>query len=191
MKELWKPIPGYEGIYDASSWGRIRSSPGKTTANARYSTRVWKSRIMKEKHPTSSKRKDRRVSLWKDGIHQDYLVSRLVASAWIGVPEKGMTVNHINGDYTDNRPENLEWVPLGENIRDGFETGLYGSFCCKTVLQGEDGIKMEFRSKSEASRYLGRCNGYISLLISKGKYLATDVSGRMFRIFTEQGREGA
>ena len=110
--EIWKSIPGYEGIYEASSLGRIRSAPGKTTSNARYKNRVWKTRVLKPKHMISRKRKDERVSLWRDGESKDYLVSRLVADAWLGTPGDGMTVNHINGNWKDNRPDNLEWAYL-------------------------------------------------------------------------------
>lgn len=49
MEELWKDIPGYEGLYQASNLGRIRSAPGKTTSSARYKVRVWKVRIIKAK----------------------------------------------------------------------------------------------------------------------------------------------
>lgn len=44
--EVWKDIPNYEGLYQASSLGRIRTCENKVTSNARYSTRVWKSRLI-------------------------------------------------------------------------------------------------------------------------------------------------
>ncbi len=81
-KEIWKPIPGYEGLYDASSLGRIRSSPGKITSSARFDKRIWKTRIMKFKcAPNPKGRDDYRVTLWKDGKCIDYLVSRLIPSS--------------------------------------------------------------------------------------------------------------
>lgn len=181
MTEQWKPIPGYEGLYEASSLGRIRSSPGKTTSNARYDLRRWKSRILKEKSPLCKIRQDKRVSLWKDGVQKDHLVSRLVAAAWIGVPDGNMTVNHINGNWRDNRPDNLEWATLSENIKDGFRNGLYDSICIKVALSGPDGI-LNFRSMSEASRYLGRANGYVSNRIQKGYRTAVRSDGCRLQI---------
>lgn len=87
MEELWKDIPGYEGLYQASNFGRIRSAPGKTTSSARYKVRVWKTRIIKpktERRCRNSKGKmDERVELWKNGTHKTMLVSRLVAMAWV------------------------------------------------------------------------------------------------------------
>lgn len=182
MEEIWKPIPDYEGIYEASSLGRIRTVPGKITQNARYPVRVWKSRIMKPKHPQSRKRKDDRISLWKDGKQHDYLVSRLVAAAWHGVPEPNMTVNHINGDWSDNRPDNLEWMSLSENIKSGFESGQFDSFCKTTVLQSSDGRVVQFRSKAEASRFLGRNAGYISNACIRHMRVVTSASGERWVI---------
>lgn len=181
MSEQWKQIPGYEGLYEASSLGRIRSSPGKTTSNARYASRRWKSRVMKEKAIVSKNRKDARISLWKDGIQKDHLVSRLVASAWHGLPEESMTVNHINGDWSDNRPENLEWMTLTENIKDGFRNGFFDSICIKISLSGSDGV-FQFRSMSEASRYLGRSIGYVSARIKNGYRTAVSSNGSVYQI---------
>lgn len=180
MTEQWKPIPGFEGLYDASSLGRIRSTPGKTTSNARYPVRKWKTRIMKEKSMHGKYRQDLRITLWKDGKCSDHLVARLVASAWIGQPDDGMTVNHINGDWADNRPGNLEWTTLSENIKHGFRSGLYDSICIKTTLVGSDGTSYSFRSMSEAARFLGRTSSYVSDARKKGKYVLKDTSGKEF-----------
>lgn len=180
MEEIWKPIPGYEGIYDASSWGRIRSTPGKTTANALYAKRVWQTRVLKTKQPINAKRHDKRVTLWKDGRDKDYLVARLVASAFLGAPKDGMTVNHKNGDYFDNRPDNLEWVTKAENIRHGFETGLYSSCTREVSLINENGECCHFRSLSEASVYLGRNKGYICTKHKRGSNTARGKDGAKY-----------
>ena len=123
--EEWRAIPGYEGLYEASNLGRIRTAFGKTTASARFPVRVWKQRVLKPKVQTrSSGRKDERVSLWKNGEENTLLVARLVAMSFLPLPEEKLTVNHINGNSMDNRVENLEWCTIGDNIRHAFETGL-------------------------------------------------------------------
>lgn len=164
-KELWKPIPGYEGIYDASNLGNIRSTPGKMTTNKR-GTRTWKTRVLKQKR--NSGRGDKMVTLWKDGSSRCWLVSRLVASAWIGQPENGMTVNHINGNPLDNRSENLEWVTRGDNIRHGFRSGLYAARQKKVTLISEDGHEFSFDSMTATSNFVGKNHGYVSWLAKNG-----------------------
>lgn len=126
MEEKWKDIPGYEKLYQASTLGRIRTCEGKTTSSARFSHRVWKQRILKQKCTKNLKgRKDCRVELWKDGKHKTFLVSRLIALTWCDGYKEGFTVNHINGDCLDNSANNLEWLSRGDNIRHGFANGLY------------------------------------------------------------------
>lgn len=124
--EEWKDIPGYEGLYQASTLGRIRTCEGKVTKSARFQHRVWKQRIMKPKCTKNKRgRYDCRVDLWKDGSHRTLLVSRLVAITWCNGYREGMTVNHKNGNPLDNSIENLEWLSHGDNIRHGFANGLY------------------------------------------------------------------
>ena len=167
--EKWKDIPGYEGIYEASTLGRIRSAQGKTTSSARYPVRVWKQRVLKPKLFTrKSGMKEQRVSLWKDGVERSWLVARLIALTFIPVPMDKLTVNHINGNPMDNQIENLEWSTLKENIQHGFNTGLYKSNEKPVVLiSTKDGSETQFKSMAEASRYLERNNGYVSMAISK------------------------
>lgn len=122
----WRDIPGYEGLYQASNLGQIRTCEGKITSNARYGKRVWKQRIMKQKLCKNAKgRIDARVILWKDGKERTWLVSRLVALTWCDGYADGLTVNHINGNTLDNSAVNLEWITRKANIQHGFKTGLY------------------------------------------------------------------
>lgn len=177
--EQWKPIPGFEGIYEASNLGRIRTAYGKTTSNSRYPVRVWKQRVLKPKVQTREDgRKDQRVSLWKDGVETTHLVARLVAMSFLSPPLEKLTVNHINGNPMDNRAENLEWATLSENIRHGFETGLYKSAEKAVVLTNDNGDEIQFKSMAEASRYLNRNTGYVSGQIARCSPCYNDHGGR-------------
>jgi hypothetical protein len=96
-KEIWKDIPGYEGLYKISNLGNV------------YSVRNKKC-LSKSKRTTYSL-----VCLSKCGKHECFHVHRLVAIAFIPNPENKPQVNHINCNRHDNRVENLEWVTLDEN----------------------------------------------------------------------------
>lgn len=166
--ERWKDIPGYEGLYQASTEGQIRSAPGKVTNTQHHGNRHWQTRILKGRgdNPITGKR----VGLWKDGKLTEWLVARLVALTWVPGFAEGMTVNHINGNRMDNRVCNLEWLSLADNIRHGFDTGLYRKAQKGVVLKNHVNGKIKsFSSMAEASRFLGKSNAYVSNAIGKGQ----------------------
>ena len=166
--EQWKDIPGYESIYQASDYGNIRTCEGKTTFSARHGVRCWKQRIMKQKKfPSNKGRVDARVCLHKDKKATTYLVARLVALTWCPGYEDGLTVNHIDGDHLNNRADNLEWISMRENIRKGFEDGLY-STAEPVVLVDPFGNERTFYSMAEASRFLGFNPGFLSCRMKRG-----------------------
>lgn len=173
--EVWKDIPGYEGIYEASTDGNIRTKEGKVTSTKRHGTRHWKSRILKGRG--NNPKTGRRVSLWKNGIPKDFLVARLVASTFLGNPPTGFTVNHKDGNRLNNKICNLEWLSLGDNIRHGFETGLYHHQIPVTVTNGVE--KFCFRSLAELDRFLGRHGGYSSGKLKKADCV-TDTKGKIY-----------
>ena len=180
MEELWKDIPGYEGLYQASNFGRIRSAPGKTTSNKRYSKRVWAERIIKPKSCRDFRQCGYRVSLWKDGKHKDYLVARLVCTTWYeNLIDTKMTVNHKDGDRLNNHIDNIEWLTLGDNIRHAFDNDLQKQD--KTILSPVDGgSPLEFVSKASAARFLERNHGYITNLMVANRKYATAKDGTKY-----------
>lgn len=185
--EMWKNIPGYEGIYQASSLGRIRSVAGKVTFSERHGTRVWAGRIIKPKNQANMYRTGYRVTLWKDKQPTDWLVARLVASAFLGVSE--MTVNHKNGDRTNNNIDNLEWLTLADNIRHAFETGLQSTN--KTVIMFYKNELKKFMSMSKAGKYLGRSGQYISGCLKCNKPIKDVSNNEVPIIVIDNNRRGA
>ena len=173
--EIWKDIPGYQGAYQASSYGRIRTAEGKVTHSVRHGIRKWKSRILKTRgiNPQTG----HRVTLWKNKSSKDYLVARLVCVTFHGPPGFKETVNHIDGNRFNNKIENLEWVSLKENIQHAFETGLMDSSLKPVYL---DDIR--FNSMSEASRWIGRNSGYISNSLKNNRDTVFSVDGKKYKV---------
>lgn len=167
MSEVaWKSIPGYEGYYEVSSSGLIRSSQNRVVKNNGF----LGDRILRERqiHPVVGKDGRERVVLCKDGVKKGDLLARLVALTWVNGYREGLTVNHINGNRRDNRIENLEWITREDNIRHGFQTGLYKSKLRSVALKPKDAIDpFNFPSLSAASRWLGHRDGYLSNHIKK------------------------
>lgn len=105
MNEIWKSIPGYEDIYEASSLGRVRS-----LARTLSDGRKWKARILKQVHHGQGYLL---CVLSKDGKTSLYLTHRLIMMAFDGPISDGYNVHHNNNDRTDNRLENLSCLPTG------------------------------------------------------------------------------
>lgn len=178
--EIWKSIPGYEGIYEASSEGRIRSSDWKITGGGDIPHRHWRSRVLSGRGEGLAT--GYRVGLWKDGVCKDWLVARLIGITFLGDPPySNWTINHKDGNRHNNNVENLEWLSLSDNIKHGFETGLYSSIQKGIALINDDAAFV-FRSMSEASRFLGRNEKYISLCVKRG-YAARSLDGNRYDIF--------
>lgn len=109
--EIWKDIHNFEGLYQVSSLGRIKSLP-----KARYQTRVINGGYNGGGYPI--------INLNKDKIRHPFIIHRLVASAFLLNPENKQTVNHKNGVKRDNRVENLEWATYAENNIHAIDIGL-------------------------------------------------------------------
>lgn len=114
--DLWVPINGYEGLYEVSSAGVIRSLPRVDRFGRSIPGVVLK--LYKHSSGYSS------VGLCKCGVKTQYLVHRIVASNFIGQPPEGFVANHINGNKKDNRVENLEWCSMADNNKHAHRTGL-------------------------------------------------------------------
>lgn len=165
--EEWRDVVGYEGIYEVSSLGRVRTHKDKTTSNKRYKVRRWKQRFLSQK--VGKKDNMHRVHLWKGGKDKTFLVHRLVAFAFLEKPPEKDFVNHLDGDRFNNSVSNLEWCTSKENNEHAFATGLMNTEIPIALTDVHTTETREFRSMSHASIFLGRSSGYVSGLLKKNR----------------------
>ena len=164
--EVWKDAVGYEGIYEVSNKGKVRSSKDKITKSKRHGVRKWQQRILRQK---TDKNGYKRVSLWKNKTDKTFLVHRLVALAFLPEVEGKEYINHIDGNPSNNYVENLEWCNHKENLIHAYKNRL-NKAPDPIVLYNLNTHELKyFYSKAEASRFLGRSHGYISNLLKTGE----------------------
>lgn len=120
MDVQWASPPGYEGLYEISTIGQVRSCDRIVTEGSGRS-RHLKAR---EKIHTVDSRGYHTVSLYKDGVESIKLVHRLVAETFIPNPDNLSQVDHIDGNKDKNWVSNLEWVSLSQNITHAHSEGL-------------------------------------------------------------------
>jgi hypothetical protein len=117
MPETWKPIPGYEGAYEVSDLGRVRSLARVTDRGRR-----WQGRLLT---PCPLQNGYLIVTLWRDGRQRSPLVHRLVLLAFVGEGPEGTEVRHADGSRTNNALSNLSWGTHSENQCDQVEHGTH------------------------------------------------------------------
>lgn len=157
-KEEWKSIEGFEGLYDVSSLGRVRSYPRNGT----------KDKDIHILHQGVTKSGYCRVALSKNDRMKNYAVHRLVAQAFIPNPENKSEVNHIDGNPNNNTINNLEWNTRSENHLHRVYALRHNTLNkCKKVLCVETG--KIFPSVQAAARTLGKDHKGIVRAV-KGQY---------------------
>lgn len=113
MQEEWKSIEGYEGKYEVSNLGRIKSLINNT---GKKREKILKPRISKQGYLY--------LNLWRGSVAKSKKIHRIVAEAFCKKPTDAQCVNHINGVKTDNRAENLEWCTYSYNIKHAYKEKL-------------------------------------------------------------------
>lgn len=116
MKEKWKDITGYEGIYQISNLGNVRSLDRIVKRGNSFCPK--KGQILKTEFTIKGYR---RIQLQKDNGYKHYFVHVLVANEFIGLPKNSrMQVNHKNHNREDNRVQNLEWTTPSQNVKHAY-----------------------------------------------------------------------
>ena len=123
--EVWLDIKDYEGYYQVSNLGRIRSLD-RESKHSKNHTRFIKGKILSLRE-NKSRAGYFEVSLHKNKKEKRFRVHRLVAEAFLNNENNFPQVNHIDGDKSNNTIWNLEWVTDLQNKKHAWENGLYSS----------------------------------------------------------------
>jgi hypothetical protein len=153
MKEIWKDIEGYEGIYHVSNLGRVK--------------RVATNRVLQ---PYRNKAGYLLVYLCKNGKRKTHRIHRLVAQSFIPNPENKPEVNHLDENKINNMVSNLEWSTRKENCNYGTRNERLSIPIIATKLK--TGESREFYGTNECARKLVLNNAHITSVL-KGRLKQT------------------
>ena len=157
MNEIWKDVKDYEGLYQVSNLGRVKS--------------LYTNSILKGcKHINGYLG----VNLYKNGSKSTKKIHRLVAQAFIPNPENKSQVNHIDENKTNNMVSNLEWMTAKENSNHGTRTERISKTQSIPIIATnlKTGEYTEFYGSSECARQLGLHQSHITEVL-KGRYKQT------------------
>lgn len=171
-EEIWKDIPGYEGLYQVSNLGQVKSLPrvvqGKSKTGTDFDRRLPE-RILR---PGTNTKGYRFVVLRKSGISVTTGVHSAVAAAFLGTKSNAaIQIRHLDGDRTNNNASNLRYGTASENQIDLYDyRGYHHRLTASDALEIRDRLKAGETGRALAKEF-GVCESNISA-IKKGRTFA-------------------
>lgn len=169
--EIWKDVVGFEGVYQVSNHGNVKSLDREIVHNtykdtAKPKKQLHKGQALKQKINNQGKGYVY-VQLWLHSDHFKRFVHRLVAEAFMPNPKNKPQVNHKDGNPRNNHVDNLEWVTQRENIAHALETGLHD--CRKPVraIHAVTGEILTFPSVRDTAEYFGVARESVTLTLNQ------------------------
>ena len=163
--EEWKPVSGYEGLYEVSNLGRV-----KTLAHGKGSNNHYKT-------GTLTKKGYLLVQFWKGNQRKGLYIHRIVANAFLPNPQNLPQVNHKDGDKTNNKVDNLEWCTNSENQIHAVDTRLRkDSKMVRCIETGE-----EFTSILQCAKHLHVSATSVSAFLNKKKIYKPNGKGYILK----------
>lgn len=162
MVEIWKDIKGYEGLYQVSNLGRVKSLERKSDLDGR----LIKSKILKTGLNNPGYKF---LVLRKNGVSKNKMIHRLVAEIFIPNQDNYYCVNHIDGNKQNNRVDNLEWCTQGFNLKHAIKIGIVKNQCKitrKVTVKYNEKIII-FETMKDCAAYFGFKKGWLQNRIRK------------------------
>lgn len=158
-KEIWLDVVGYEGYYQVSNMGRVKSLERKVWNKGRGCYVTISERILKAGKSNTGYML---VNLWKDGVRKNHWLHQLVCEAFCENPHGYKEVNHIDQNKENNCANNLEFCSRQYNMEYSHAKAVIG-------IDKITGLIVEYKSAKEAGKVLGINNSNI-VKCCKGKY---------------------
>ena len=172
MSERWEPVTDWEGIYEVSDWGRVRRIAPRpdwkgtnTKVDTRYGQRRFGDSPMRMLKPMLKSGYSQVCLSRGVGSEKWFTVHALVAAAFIGPRPKGMSVNHKDGDKTNNRLENLEYLSHRDQQLHASANGLKGAYSFKSLT--DEQAREIYLDDTHSGRELARMYGVGQVTISQ------------------------
>ena len=158
----WKPIRGYEGLYEVSSHGAVRSCERITVDGKHLSTKILNGGCYPNGYEF--------MCLRKDGQNQNRMTHRLVAEAFIPNLDNLPVVNHKDGNRHNNSVDNLEWCTQSQNLKHAVEIGIVKNQCKITrnvIVKDSDGFETTFPTMQDCCVFFGFTKCWLGNYIRK------------------------
>ena len=150
--EIWKSVKGYDGIYEVSNFGRVKSLDRYIVRNDGI-TQLRKGKIIAQSLNSDGYCQ---LKLCKDGNTKTVRVHRIVAEAFIPNPNELSDVNHIDCNRTNNHVDNLEWLSWEDNVKHSANKGNYKRYGERNSNYGNTTLKEFYKNNPEEKKKLAR-----------------------------------
>ena len=172
--EKWLSVKGYEGLYEVSNLGRVRSVERvvmNKTKNGKDRPCLIKGRVLKtcfNNYKKDNTLKREQLALSKEGKIKTFHVHSLVAEAFCRKEFDNMQVNHKDGNPLNNKADNLEWITQKENIQHAFKNNLIKTSkkVAKIDIKTNEILEV-YQSETKACLENGVAQGKISRAIKR------------------------
>jgi hypothetical protein len=167
-EEIWRPVADWEGLYEVSNLGRVRSLDRLASNGRRYRGKLLTSVLDSSGYLI--------VRLSEGGKCKNGYIQRMVLRAFVGEPPEGMECAHLDGTRTNNRINNLAWVSIKENASHrklhGSENTAVGEACRHAKLTVGD------VSRIREAALFGACRADLAAMYSVSCQTISDISTR-------------